>query len=182
MSAEDEIKKLRLELQRHNKLYHQDDNPEISDAEYDALYTRLKELEKLTGTLDLSSPTTTVGAKPKRGFEKHAHVKPMLSLSNVFNSDMGLCGRTGAVLTVLAPPVDQAGGMEAHGGNLEATARRLGCRPDQILDASASLAPFALPRAARRALRQVDLRAYPDRSHLRLRQQRWKSTRLNSSH
>ena len=87
MSAEDEIKKLRLELQRHNKLYHQDDNPEISDAEYDALYTRLKELEKLTGTLDLSSPTTTVGAKPKRGFEKHAHVKPMLSLSNVFNSE-----------------------------------------------------------------------------------------------
>ena len=61
--------------------------------------------------------------------------------------------------------------MEAHGGNLEATARRLGCRPDQILDASASLAPFALPRAARRALRQVDLRAYPDRSHWRLRQQ-----------
>ncbi len=87
MSAKDEIKKLRLELQRHNKLYHQDDNPEISDAEYDALYTRLKELEKLTGTLDLSSPTTTVGAKPKRGFEKHAHVKPMLSLSNVFNSE-----------------------------------------------------------------------------------------------
>ncbi len=61
--------------------------------------------------------------------------------------------------------------MEAHGGNLEATARRLGCRPDQILDASASLAPFALPRAARRALRQADLRAYPDRSHWRLRQQ-----------
>ena len=61
--------------------------------------------------------------------------------------------------------------MEAHGGNLEATARRLGCRPDQILDASASLAPFALPRAARRALRQVDLRAYPDRSHWRLRHQ-----------
>ena len=61
--------------------------------------------------------------------------------------------------------------MEAHGGNLEATARRLGCRPDQILDASASLAPFVLSRAARRALRQVDLRAYPDRSHWRLRQQ-----------
>ena len=61
--------------------------------------------------------------------------------------------------------------MEAHGGNLEATARRLGCRPDQILDASASLAPFALPREARRALRQVDLRAYPDRSHWRLRHQ-----------
>ena len=61
--------------------------------------------------------------------------------------------------------------MEAHGGNLEATARRLGCRPDQILDASASLAPFDLPRAARCALRQVDLRAYPDRSHWRLRQQ-----------
>ena len=57
-----------------------------------------------------------------------------------------------------------------HGGNLEASARRLGCRPDQILDASASIAPFALPRVVRRSLRHVDLRAYPDRSHCLLRQ------------
>ena len=59
--------------------------------------------------------------------------------------------------------------MEAHGGNLEATARRLGCRPSQLLDASASLVPFALRWSARWALLRADLRAYPDRSSQRLR-------------
>ena len=53
--------------------------------------------------------------------------------------------------------------FDAHGGNLEATARRLGCRPDQLLDASASLAPFALPWRARGAALRAGLRAYPDR-------------------
>jgi histidinol-phosphate/aromatic aminotransferase/cobyric acid decarboxylase-like protein len=53
--------------------------------------------------------------------------------------------------------------FDAHGGNLEATARRLGCRQDQLLDASASLAPFALPWLARGAALRAGLRAYPDR-------------------
>ena len=59
--------------------------------------------------------------------------------------------------------------MEPHGGNLEATARRLGCRPSQLLDASASLVPFALPLPARWALLRADLRSYPDRRSQRLR-------------
>ena len=87
MSLEEELIKLKAEVERHSKLYHQEDSPEISDAEYDALYARLKELEVLTNSLDSSSPTATVGAKPKRGFEKHTHLKPMLSLSNVFNDE-----------------------------------------------------------------------------------------------
>ena len=87
MSLEEELSKLRVEVERHNKLYHQHDNPEISDAEYDALYLRLKELESLTKSLDSSSPTAKVGAKPRRSFEKHKHLKPMLSLSNVFNDE-----------------------------------------------------------------------------------------------
>ena len=87
MSLEEELIKLKAEVERHSKLYHQEDSPEISDAEYDALYARLKELEVLTKSLDSSSPTATVGAKPKRGFEKHTHLKPMLSLSNVFNDE-----------------------------------------------------------------------------------------------
>ena len=49
--------------------------------------TRLGVAKGRRCTSAVSSPTTTVGAKPKRGFEKHAHVKPMLSLSNVFNSE-----------------------------------------------------------------------------------------------
>jgi DNA ligase (NAD+) len=87
MSLEEELIKLKAEVERHSKLYHQEDSPEISDAEYDALYARLKELEVLTNSSDNSSPTATVGAKPKRGFEKHTHLKPMLSLSNVFNDE-----------------------------------------------------------------------------------------------
>lgn len=60
-------------------------------------------------------------------------------------------------------------GADRHGGNLEATALRLGYRPDQLLDASASLAPFPLPWRARRALGRVALQPYPDRHSQRLR-------------
>ena len=84
MSIEDEIKKLRSEIDKHNKLYHSDDNPEISDAEFDALYSRLKKIEENLEVGE-NSPTMRVGPKPSRGFEKHDHLKPMLSLNNVFN-------------------------------------------------------------------------------------------------
>ena len=84
MPINDEIKKLRKEIDRHNKLYHTEDNPEITDAEFDALYARLKKLEKKLGLVD-NSPTSKVGSKPSKNFEKHDHLKPMLSLSNVFN-------------------------------------------------------------------------------------------------
>ena len=87
MAIDQEIKKLRQEIEKHNKLYHEDDSPEISDAEYDALYQRLKELEALSSNSKINSPTLQVGGKPKRGFEKHTHLKPMLSLSNVFNDE-----------------------------------------------------------------------------------------------
>ena len=80
MPINDEIKKLREEIDRHNKLYHTEDNPEITDQEFDALYARLKKLEKKLGLID-SSPTSKVGSKPSKNFEKHDHLKPMLSLS-----------------------------------------------------------------------------------------------------
>ena len=86
MSVSDEIKKLRAEIERHNQLYHADNSPEISDDEYDALYQRLKTLEQQAGT-SKNSPTRTVGAKPSRGFEKYRHLKPMLSLANVFDNE-----------------------------------------------------------------------------------------------
>jgi DNA ligase (NAD+) len=86
MSVKDEIKKLKKEIERHNFLYHADNNPEISDAEYDALYQRLKALEAEDGA-SKDSPSKTVGSKPSKGFEKHTHLKPMLSLANVFNQD-----------------------------------------------------------------------------------------------
>ena len=87
MAPEEEINKLKAELERHNKLYYQDDNPEISDAEYDALYQRFKDLEAKQNKKEKLSPTDKVGAKPVRNFEKHDHIKPMLSLNNVFNEE-----------------------------------------------------------------------------------------------
>ena len=86
MSAKDEINKLKKEIERHNFLYHTKNNPEISDAEYDALYQRLKSLESNLSSSE-DSPTKTVGSKPSKGFVKHTHLKPMLSLSNVFNEE-----------------------------------------------------------------------------------------------
>jgi len=69
------------------------------------------------------------------------------------------------------------GPFERHGGNLAATAARLGCRPSQLLDASASLVPFGPPWAARWPLLQAalglspgaSLRGYPDRDYRALR-------------
>ena len=62
-----------------------------------------------------------------------------------------------------------ASSCERHGGNLAAAAARLGCRPEQLLDASASLVPFRPPALLRRALRQAALRPYPDRDYSDLR-------------
>ena len=69
----------------------------------------------------------------------------------------------------LAPP------SELHGGNRLAAARRLGCRPEQLLDASASLVPFGPPARLRRRLARLlaegsALRDYPDRAYWDLRQ------------
>ncbi len=64
---------------------------------------------------------------------------------------------------------------ELHGGNRLAAARRLGCRPEQLLDASASLVPFGPPARLRRRLARLlaegsALRDYPDRAYWDLRQ------------
>jgi len=69
----------------------------------------------------------------------------------------------------LAPMTGSAGEPARHGGNLAQAAERLGCRPGQILDASASLVPFGPPLALRAALLAAPLRPYPDRDHTSLR-------------
>ncbi len=65
-------------------------------------------------------------------------------------------------------------GVDPHGGNRLAVARRLGCRPEQLLEASASLVPFGPPASVRRSLRRAlagaAIRDYPDREHQALRQ------------
>ncbi|WP_169568460.1 NAD-dependent DNA ligase LigA [Sneathiella limimaris] len=86
--AEKLHKALSKEIEQHNAAYYQKDDPEISDAEYDALMIRLKKLEEAHPDLiTQESPTQKVGAAPSRGFGKVQHKMPMLSLDNAFSSD-----------------------------------------------------------------------------------------------
>ena len=74
---------LRAELSRHLRLYHELDEPEISDAEYDALFRELLELEAQQPELRTpDSPTQRVGSRPSEGFAPVEHLVPMLSLAN----------------------------------------------------------------------------------------------------
>ncbi len=84
----DEIAALRSEIARHNRLYHQLDDPEITDADYDALVRRLRQLEEeLPEEITDDSPTQLVGAKPAAQFSEVHHLQPMMSLDNVFDED-----------------------------------------------------------------------------------------------
>jgi DNA ligase (NAD+) len=79
---------LSAELERHLRLYHQEDAPEISDAEYDALFRELQALEAAHPDLARSdSPTQRVGARPTAGFAEFIHRVPMLSLDNAMGAD-----------------------------------------------------------------------------------------------
>lgn len=83
-----ELEKLAEELARHDRLYHGDDAPEISDAEYDALKTRALEIARQYPALPAAKALLTrVGAAPKSGFAKVKHSVPMLSLENTFTGD-----------------------------------------------------------------------------------------------
>jgi DNA ligase (NAD+) len=81
--ANKEILELRREIETHNYQYHVLDNPLVSDAEYDRLFSRLVELEKEYPELVTpDSPTQKVGAPPLERFSTVQHTLPMLSLNN----------------------------------------------------------------------------------------------------
>ncbi len=82
-----EIEKLVKDLNYHNYRYYVLDSPEISDAEYDRLFRRLKDLEEKYGLVLPDSPTQRVGAPALERFEKVKHTEPMLSLDNAFTYD-----------------------------------------------------------------------------------------------
>jgi DNA ligase (NAD+) len=81
-----QIEKLREEIRRHEDLYYVQDNPEISDVEYDALLEKLQQLEQEhPDQITPDSPTQRVGGKPAEGFSQVVHRRPMLSLDNSYN-------------------------------------------------------------------------------------------------
>ena len=83
--AKVELKRLTLELERHDNAYYQDDAPKISDSEYDALRKRFNAIEaRFPEFVTSDSPSQKIGAAPSGKFKKIRHSVPMLSLDNAF--------------------------------------------------------------------------------------------------
>jgi DNA ligase (NAD+) len=82
------LERLRRDIERANRLYHTEDAPEITDAEYDRLFRELVDLETAHPELRTpDSPTLRVGSKPAEGFDAVVHRVPMLSLNNAFSDE-----------------------------------------------------------------------------------------------
>jgi len=87
-TAEKRAGELREQIAYHRKLYYVDNEPELSDAEYDRLERELLAIETEYPQLQTpDSPSLRVGGEPAVGFETFRHATPMLSLGNAFNVD-----------------------------------------------------------------------------------------------
>ncbi len=87
-TAQKRLEELRREINRHNWLYHTQDAPEISDAQYDQLMRELLELEEQYPELITpDSPSQRVGGQILEGFTPVVHPAPMLSLDNAFSPE-----------------------------------------------------------------------------------------------
>ena len=120
-APQERIEQLRREIEHHNYRYYVLDDPEISDAEFDALMRELEQLEaEHPDLVTEDSPTRRVGGEPAAGFATVRHRLPMLSLSNGFEADeirdfdrrvrerlaraSGDAERAGAAVTYMAEP------------------------------------------------------------------------------
>lgn len=86
--AEDRIHQLRVEIEEHNYAYYVQDQPTISDREFDLLLEELIALEKENPQyFDANSPSQRVGGQVTKDFATVVHKRPMLSLSNTYNRE-----------------------------------------------------------------------------------------------
>ena len=105
---------LAAEIARHNTLYHRDDAPEISDADYDVLMRENAALEAAHPALvRADSPSRLVGAAPAGHLAKVAHARPMLSLDNAF-SDADVIEFVARVRRFLSLPEDEPVALTAE--------------------------------------------------------------------
>ncbi len=107
-AARAELDRLAAELARHDSLYHGQDAPEISDADYDALKRRALEIEDLFPDLTSpASPSQVVGAAASSQFAPVRHGVPMLSLDNAFSPEE-VTDFVARIRRFLKLPVDEA--------------------------------------------------------------------------
>ncbi|CAN1543496.1 Lig NAD-dependent DNA ligase (contains BRCT domain type II) [Rhabdaerophilaceae bacterium] len=112
LEAQIEHQRLSVEIAQHDRAYHQDDAPTISDAAYDALRQDLSQLEATYPHLK-SAINTSVGAAPSGKFAKVVHRVPMLSLANAMNEGEAL-DFVARVRRFLDLPADVPLGMTAE--------------------------------------------------------------------
>src|SRR5919201_3204750 len=87
-ALERKIEGLRDQIRYHEHRYYVLDAPELSDADFDLLMRELQALEaEHPELITPDSPTQRVGGKPREGFAKVAHTRPMLSLDNAYNDE-----------------------------------------------------------------------------------------------
>ena len=105
--ARERLAWLAAEIARHDKLYHDQDAPEVTDAEYDALVRENRALEaQFPELVRADSPSKRLGAAPTSALAKVAHARPMLSLDNAF-SDEELVEFVARVRRFLALPAEE---------------------------------------------------------------------------
>jgi DNA ligase (NAD+) len=86
--AANRLMRLAKAIARHDTLYHDQDSPEISDADYDALVRENRELEaRFPHLVRADSPSKRLGAAPSGALAKVGHARPMLSLENAFSDE-----------------------------------------------------------------------------------------------